>query len=69
MGIPTGRPWLDSGGYFIVGKYSGPNPASVEDVAQEDPRYLRWIVNEVEDISEEDRDVIAAHLALRRTKR
>jgi hypothetical protein len=42
--VKESREWLDSGGYFIFGKYGGPNPASVEDVAREDSSYLRWIL-------------------------
>lgn len=34
------REWLDADGCFKFGKYGGPNPASVEDVAIEDPSYL-----------------------------
>lgn len=57
-----GREWLDSGAYFKFGKYGPPNPAPVEDVAREDPSYLRWILENVDDIFHEDRDVIETAL-------
>lgn len=63
------REWLDSGGYFLFGKYGPPNPAHVEDVAREDPSYLRWILENVEDINHEDRDVIEAALQFGNRKR
>lgn len=56
------REWLDSDGCFVFGKYGPPNPASVEDVAREDPSYLRWILENVEDIDHEDRDIIEVAL-------
>lgn len=62
MKVKESREWLDSGGYFIFGKYGGPNPVSVEDVARTDPSYLRWILESVEDIHHEDRDVIETSL-------
>ena len=67
-GMPNNREWLDSGGYFIFGKYGGPNPAPVEDVAKEDPSYLRWILENVEDLDHEDRNVIETALAFRKRK-
>lgn len=60
--------WLDSDGYFIFGKYGEPNPASVEDVVREDPSYLRWILESVEDIHHEDRNVIETALQFRKRK-
>lgn len=62
-----GRSWLDSEGRFLFGKHgptAGLEGESIERVRREDPGYLRWIVECVEDICEEDRDIIAA--ALRR---
>lgn len=59
MGIqytPTGRTWLDPSGYFLFGKYKN---ALAEDIAKDDPSYVRWIVQDVEDISEEDREVLS----------
>lgn len=68
MSIRDGREWLDNNGYFIFGKYGGPNPAAVEDVAREDPSYLRWILENVEDIYYEDRDVIETALQFRKKR-
>lgn len=56
------KQWLDPEGYFIFGKYGGSNRTHIEDVASDDPGYLRWIVNSVEDISEEDRAIISGYL-------
>lgn len=61
-----GREWLDSGGYFKFGKYGPPGASLVEDVAVEDPGYLRWILENVEDIFHEDRDVIETALQFRK---
>lgn len=58
----TGRTWLDPSGYFLFGKYRN---ALAEDVAQDDPSYIRWIVNDVEDICEEDREVLSQLLTYR----
>lgn len=38
---------------------------TVERVAKDDPGYLRWILSNMEDISEEDRDIIEAALTFR----
>lgn len=58
----TGRVWLDSAGYFLFGKYKN-SPA--EDIVQDDPSYIRWVVNDVEDICEEDREVLSKLLNYR----
>lgn len=59
------REWLDSSGRFMFGKY-GPTSHDdgelAEDVAREDPSYIRWIVNDVEDISDDDREVLSQYL-------
>lgn len=51
--------WIDQQGRFIFGKHRG---ELVESVISEDPSYIRWIVNEVEDITEDDRDFLAQQL-------
>jgi hypothetical protein len=56
------RDWLDDAGRLALGKYRG---QSVEDVARDDPSYLRWVVAEVEDVSDGDRAVIEAALRYR----
>lgn len=55
------REWLDVDGRFLFGKHEG---ESIERVRRDDPGYLRWIVETVEDICEGDREIIQA--ALRR---
>lgn len=62
MSSSTGKNWLDSDGYFIFGKYKG---ISIEDVVREDPGYIKWIVNDAEDISDEDREIMSQHLKYR----
>lgn len=57
------RRWLGDDGAFLFGKYKGD---LVEDVAREDPDYLRWITQTVEDIDEDDLRVIEQSLRLRR---
>jgi hypothetical protein len=59
----TGRTWLDSGGYFLFGKYKN---GLAEDVAKDDPSYVKWIVETVEDICEDDREVLSQLLTHRR---
>lgn len=54
-----GREWLDRDGAFLFGKYQGEN---IEWVSYHDPGYLRWIVETVENIAEEDKDVIETML-------
>jgi hypothetical protein len=41
------KDWLDSSGRFVFGKYAGELAYSI---ARRDPSYLRWIVDEVEDL-------------------
>ena len=58
------KPWLDSEGRFKLGKY-GPQAGSrigqyVEDVAVEDPGYFGWILDNVDDIDPDDRDIVEA---------
>jgi len=55
----NGKDWLSSDGSFLFGKYRF---ALVEDIARDDPGYLRWILDNVEDISDEDRIVIETTL-------
>lgn len=56
------RDWLDSGGRFKFGKYRG---SLAEDIARDDPQYIQWIVDKVEDISEDDREILSQLLAYR----
>lgn len=60
-----GREWFDNDGYFKFGKWEG---ESVESVAREDPSYLCWILENVDDIFHEDRDVIETALQFRKRK-
>lgn len=69
------KEWLDQSGRFLFGKY-GPdkdNPKDVgeyaEDIAETDPQYIRWIVNDVEDIVESDREVLAQYLTYAQRRR
>lgn len=50
------RSWLDSSGRFIFGKYKG---SLAEDIVQDDSSYIYWIINNVENITEEDREVLS----------
>jgi hypothetical protein len=51
--------WIDHRGRFAFGKHKG---ELIEKVAADDPSYIRWIVGEVEDISDEDRNLLAVQL-------
>lgn len=59
----NGKDWLDSRGDFLFGKYKG---ESLEDIRETDPGYLRWIVEAVNDISDDDREIIETSLKLGR---
>lgn len=49
--------WIDSAGRLTRGKYFR---RDLEDVAAEDPGYLRWVLQNVEDLENDDRAVIEA---------
>lgn len=55
----TAKDWLASDGTFLFGKHEGDD---VESVAADDPGYLRWILDTVDDISDGDREVIETAL-------
>lgn len=56
------KDWLNGEGRLLYGKHKG---QLVEVVANDDPQYLQWIIDEVEDCSEEDRKVMSTLLAQR----
>lgn len=62
---PT-KEWLDQSGCFIFGKYRG---ESAEDIADTDSSYIRWIVDNVEDILESDREVLSQYLTYAQRRR
>lgn len=47
--------WIDDDGFFLFGKHSG---EIIEHVARNDPSYIRWIVSEVDDITDGDRQIL-----------
>jgi len=49
------REWLDADGCFLFGKHEG---ARLEDIAEDDPNYLEWVVESAESISEEEREIV-----------
>jgi len=49
------REWLDADGCFRFGKHEG---ARLEDIAEDDPNYLEWVVESAESISEEERGIV-----------
>lgn len=65
MSLRDGREWLDDDGLFLFGKCQGYH---VEDVARDDPGYLHWILENVEDIYHEDRDVIETAIQFRKRR-
>lgn len=63
--------WLDDDGFFQRGKYGPKSPEGarqVEDVAAEDPSYLRWVMG-LDDIGLEDYKAIEAALKFRNHRR
>lgn len=59
MGRRPGRRWLDVDGSFLFGKHKGER---VDLVAADDERYVRWCVENVEDMMDEDREAMEASL-------
>lgn len=53
------RDWISPDGAFLFGKYSG---RSVSAVVADDPGYCRWVVESVENITDQDRQMIATLL-------
>lgn len=53
------KDWISQAGTFLFGKYSG---RTVGAVVADDPSYCRWIVETVENITDEDREMIATLL-------
>lgn len=53
------KDWLDRDGAFKWGKHKGED---AEYVTRNDPEYVKWIVNECDDISDEDRDILSVYL-------
>lgn len=47
--------WLDDDGCFRFGKHQG---EFAEDIAREEPSYIRWALSEAEDMIEEDRETL-----------
>jgi hypothetical protein len=55
------KEWLNPDGEFRFGKHEG-EPLS--RVRRDDPGYLHWIIETVEDITDEDRAIIETALAM-----
>jgi len=53
------REWLDLDGNFLFGKHGGED---VNDVARKDPDYLRWILETVENMRDDDSETIQGAL-------
>jgi hypothetical protein len=56
------RRWLTDDGAFLFGKYRG---EFLELVAADDEGYVRWCVESVEDMEDEDREAMEAALKYR----
>lgn len=54
--------WLDSGGNLLIGKYKG---ESSYDISRSDPSYIRWIIENVDNMNEHDRELLSQLLAQR----
>ena len=51
----TQKEWLDKDGRFLFGKFRN---RAAEDVVQTDPSYIGWILDTVEDIDSNDRQIL-----------
>lgn len=47
--------WLDDDGHFLFGKYED---CAADDIAQDDPSYISWILGECNNIDEDDREIL-----------
>lgn len=47
--------WLDSDGKFLLGKHKG---SLAERVVTTDHSYIQWLVDNVENMNEEDREIL-----------
>lgn len=47
--------WLDEHGRFRFGKY---RLCLADEVAQDDPDYIRWVLEECDDMDEGDREIL-----------
>lgn len=59
------RDWLDSDGRFLRGKYGpkdGKPGSSAEFIAVKDFRYILWVLENIDNISEEDRKILSTLL-------
>lgn len=56
--------WLDSEGRLLIGKYKG---QLAESVAISDYAYIRWIIDNIETMNEEDREILSSLLYYRRS--
>lgn len=56
------RPWLDDAGAFTIGKYKG---QLAETIVKDNPAYIAWIVDNVENITDEERDLLSTMLKYR----
>lgn len=48
------RSWIDDDGNFTMGKYKG---EPVDEVADENPGYIRWILAEVDELAPDEEEI------------
>jgi hypothetical protein len=66
MTTTTPRDWLDADGAFIFGKYgrsglhNSISGSTATAIARRDPDYIRWILENATDISNEDYRILEA---------
>lgn len=53
------RQWIASDGTLMFGKHKG---EMIERVVRDDPDYIRWIVESVEDIEDDEREILTTLL-------
>lgn len=63
MALPI-ESWIDSEGRLLHGKHKG---ELAESVAVSDHSYIRWLVDNIENMNEEDREILSSLLYYRRS--
>lgn len=57
--------WLDHDGAFLFGKHRN---ELAEQVAVDDPSYVQWALDTVDDLADDDREVLEACMRFRNRK-
>ena len=61
--VGSSKPWLDADGQFLFGKH---RRSQVDTVCRDDPSYIRWLLETVDDMTTDDYEIISSSYRLRR---